>query len=209
MFITFEGLDGSGKTTQARALAAWLQENGYDAQLTGEPGGTEIGQLLRKILLKEKLSEMHPLTEMLLMAADRAQHVQQVIRPALVNNQIVICDRYVDSSVAYQGYGLGLDLSHVQVVNEVATGGLLPDLTFLLDVDIDSLIPRLKRRQNWDRIEGRGLSFMERVRDGYLQIAALEPTRVYRVNASGRAIEDIQLEIRDVVRRKLTERLGI
>jgi len=209
MFITFEGLDGSGKTTQASALVTWLTEMGHDALLTREPGGTGIGQLLRKLLLEKKAPEMHPTTEMLLMAADRAQHVQQVIRPALVNNQIVVCDRFVDSSVAYQGYGLRYNPSHVRVVNEIATGGLSPDITFLLDVDIASLLQRLEKRHNQDRIEGRGVSFLERVRDGYLRIAAAEPMRVYRIEAGTRTIEDIQLEIRNVVARELAERLGL
>lgn len=204
MFITFEGLDGVGKTTQAERLVSWLQEQGYDAVYTREPGGTSLGRKLRQILLESREDSLTPAAEVLLMAADRAQHVQEVIRPALLNNKIVVCDRYVDSSLAYQGYGLRFPLEQVRNVNQVAVGGTWPDLTLLLDVDIDVLTQRLIGAERYhDKIEERGREFQNRVRRGYLELAAMESGRFYRIDAGVRGVEDIQAEIRRIVEERM------
>jgi dTMP kinase len=189
LFITFEGPDGSGKTTQAQLLYEYLQERGYPVFLTREPGGTGIGDQIREVLHSLENTEMLPQTEILLYSASRAQLVGQVIRPHLAWDEIVLCDRYADSTLAYQGYGHGLDLEVLQVVTAFATGGLKPDLTIYLDIDVEEGLRRkLAAYQagdaEWNRMDQQELAFHRRVRDGYLKMAAAEPERWVVIEAA-------------------------
>ncbi len=202
-FITFEGPDGSGKTTQVRALYEALVAAGHDVLLTREPGGTEIGDQIRRVLHDVHNTAMLPNTEILLYSASRAQLVGQVIRPALERGQIVLCDRYADSTLAYQGYGHGIDLALLQTITFFATGGLKPDLTICLDLPVEEGL-----RRKWaayrvgqselNRMDRKELAFHQRVRDGYLQMAAHEPERWLVLDAS-RSIEAIRDDIRKQV----------
>jgi len=205
VFITFEGPDGSGKTTQARLLAEWLGEQGYEVVLTREPGGTDIGDQIRVVLHDPRNTAMDARTEILLYSASRAQHVAERIRPALAAGKIVISDRYADSTLAYQGYGRGLDLETLQRVTTFATGGLKPDLTLYLDVPPEA---GLQRRQlggvEWNRLDAETLEFHQRARAGYLELVRQEPGRWVIIDAA-RSIEEGQIEIRVLVR----ERLGV
>jgi len=180
--ISFEGPEGSGKSTQAEIIYKWLLKKGYDAVLTWEPGGTELGRMVRDILLNRGLA-IGPKAEMLLYGADRAQHVEEVIYPALRKGKIVLCDRYIDSSLAYQAYARGLDVNFVEQVNALASGGLFPDLTLLFDLPIEEGFKR-KKRGDFDRIEREGLEFHEAVRKGYLIAAGNNPHRVKVIDAS-------------------------
>ncbi|MEK7681943.1 MAG: dTMP kinase [Chloroflexota bacterium] len=178
LFITFEGGEGSGKTTQARLLARRLRRRGVDVLLTHEPGGTPLGERARRIL--KGAIPASPLAELLLFAAARAQLVAGVLRPALEAGTWVVCDRYTDSTAAYQGYGRGLDMEAIRAVNALATGGLRPSLTFLLDVPVEAGLRR--KGASDDRFEGEGLAFHRRVRSGYLELARREPGRVVVVD---------------------------
>lgn len=182
-FITFEGIDGSGKSSQLKRLGGSLKEMGADILLTREPGGTQLGEAIRSILLDPAVVGMSVETEVLLYSASRAQHVAEVIRPALAAGKIVICERYIDSTVAYQCYGGGCDAEAVAAVNRFSTGGLMPDLTLLLDVDPSVGAFRRSSRAS-DRIEGRGGEFHRKVREGYLRLAEREPDRIAVVDAS-------------------------
>ncbi len=188
LFITLEGIDGVGKSTQALLLAEYLQNKGYDVVHTFEPGGTSLGQSIRKMLLDPDNQQLAPVTEILLYAADRAQHVAEVIRPALAQGKVVVCERYIDSSVAYQGYGLGLPVDVIREINRLATGGLEPGFTICLDAEPRTALERAKG----DRIEKRDLTYYERVRAGFLSIAAQNPQRVVVVSASGPVMEVAQ-----------------
>ncbi len=180
LFITFEGPEGSGKSTQARLLAEWLAEQGHDVLFTREPGGTSIGDRIRQILLSPNSVGLVAEAEVLLFSASRAQLVREVILPHLEQGGIVICDRYADSTDAYQGYGRGLDMDVLKQITRFATRGLAPDLTFLLDVPVKEGLYR-KRQGNgeddWNRMEAEVLAYHERVREGYLTMAAQEPER--------------------------------
>ncbi|MCS6843014.1 MAG: dTMP kinase [Caldilineales bacterium] len=202
MFITFEGPEGSGKTTQMNRLAAWLRERGYDVLTTREPGGTAIGDRVRAILLDPVATEMEAETEALLFSAARAQHVRQVILPHLRRRPlgVVLCDRFADSTLAYQGYGHGLDLAQLAVITAFATGGLKPDLTIYLDLDVEVGLRRkaLAAGQDaaqWNRMEQRALDYHRRVRDGYRAMAAAEPQRWLVVDAA-QPLEEVQAQIR-------------
>jgi len=173
-FITLEGIEGCGKSTQADRLARAL---GPGALLTQEPGATAIGRAIRSLLLDVGHKGMAPQTEVLLFFADRAQHVTEVVRPALAAGRIVVSDRYVDSSMAYQGYGRGIDLELIRVVARAATGGLVPDLTVFIDVAVEVGLARVGKRGRHDRLEAEVRDFHERVRDGYREMAAAEPAR--------------------------------
>jgi dTMP kinase len=185
MFITLEGPDGSGKTSHIQPLAKWLEGEGYRVHTAREPGGTLISEQIRNILHDLKNTEMHPHTETLLYQAARAQIVEQVLRPKLAEGWIVVCDRYADSTLAYQGYGHQQNMDEVRALVRYATGGLVPDLTLLLDVDVET---GLSRRQNsggeWNRLDAYQLEFHQRVREGYLELAKQEPSRWVRVDAS-------------------------
>ena len=180
-FITFEGIDGSGKSTQLRLLANFLKTNGCDVLLTREPGGTPVGLRLRAALLDVQ-EEVDPLTELLVFAADRAQHVRRVLRPALASGQVVFSDRYADATVAYQGAGRGFEPELIAEIVELATEGLKPDLTLLFDLSVDDSTARTQRRSNGkqksDRLDGESAEFHNRVREAYLRLARAEPERV-------------------------------
>jgi dTMP kinase len=179
-FIVFEGLDGSGKTTQAQRLARHLQQRGSEVISVEEPGGTPLGEHIRTILLDET-SSLEPLTELLLYAASRHELTHRVIRPSLERGAIVICQRYGYSSVAYQGYGRGLPLRWVEELNERVTGGLKPSLTFWLDVPVQEGLKRLQQKRRPDRMESQGVEFLRRVEQGYREIAQKSP-EVIRLN---------------------------
>ena len=195
MFVSFEGLDGCGKTTQARLLAAALEETGVEVVLTREPGGTPLGEQIRDLVLHG--DHVAPWAEAALYAAARAQHVEELIRPALACGATVVCDRYVDSSVAYQGAGRELGVEEVLALNLTAVGGLLPDLTFLVEIDIDAALARIGDKG--DRIERAEAEFWPRVAEAYRALAARFPER-YVVIDGRRGIAEVSEEIRDHVR---------
>jgi dTMP kinase len=206
VFITFEGPDGSGKTTQIRLLAHWLGERGYEVVLTREPGGTDIGNQIRRVLHDPDNVEMDARTEILLYSASRAQNVAQFIQPALSAGKIVISDRYADSTLAYQGYGRCLDLDTLETITAFATGGLTPDLTLYLDVPAqEGLSRRQSGGEEWNRLDAEALEFHQRARAGYLNLTAQDPSRWVVVDAA-RPIEEIQSEIRAVVQTRLDAR---
>lgn len=182
MFITFEGIDGSGKSTQLELLAKVLEASGRQVVVTRNPGGTEFGLELRQILLHHP-GQVFPISELLLFISDRAQHMDEVVFPALKQGKIVLCDRHMDSTVAYQGYGRGLSLETIQELNRIALQGKLPDLTLLFDGDPQVLAQRVTRRGQADRMEGEALDFHTRVREGYLALAGQDPERIQVFNA--------------------------
>ncbi len=195
-FITFEGIEGSGKTTQIKLLMAWLQTHTERALLTREPGGTAIGEQVRTILLNPDNTEMTPEAEILLFSAARAQIVREVIRPRLEEGRIVICDRFADSTLAYQGYGHGLPLDDLLQITEFATGGLWPDLTIYLDLDVETGLRRKAATpEEWNRMEAQAIDFHKRVRAGYLELAKQNPDRWLVIDAD-QPVEAIQAQIR-------------
>lgn len=192
MFITFEGSEGSGKSTQIELAQNYLRGKGRDVLFVREPGGVAVSEQIREILLDPKTGSISNECEMLLYMAARAQLVAEVILPALEKGQIILCDRFLDSTVAYQGYGNGLDIQKIQEVGKLATRGCAPDLTFLFDLDVKEGFDRIARPK--DRIEARGLDYHNRVRQGYLEIARLDPRRVKLIDARN-SKEDIQSQI--------------
>lgn len=200
LFITFEGPDGSGKTTQIERLRDFISEKGYDAILTREPGGTAISEKIREIILDKNNMEMDYMTEALLYAASRAQHVAQVIKPGLESGKTVICDRFMDSSIVYQGYGRKLG-DCVRVINEYAVNGCFPDITFLLKVDPEVGKNRIKAEEQ-DRLELEKLEYHLRVYQAYEELERQYPERIIGIDAS-RSIEEISLEIREHIDRLL------
>jgi dTMP kinase len=203
MFITFEGPDGSGKSTQIKLLAERLRAEGRNVLLTREPGGTEIGEQIRAVLHDLKNRAMHPRAELLLYSAARAQLVEQVIRPYLAAGGLVLSDRYYDSTLAYQGYGHGLDLAALRQITAFATAGLAPDLTLFLDLDAEV---GLRRRQanaaEWNRLDDYALAFHQRVRAGYYELMQLEPNRWVKLDAA-RSVEELSAEVWRVVSQKM------
>ena len=213
MFITFEGPDGCGKSTQSRLMAEKLEAVGYRVVYTREPGGTDIGRKIRQIVLSNTNEGMSPVAEALLYAADRAQHVFETIGPALKAGYIVVSDRFVDSSFAYQAVALNVGVDEVRAANDIATGGLKPDLTILLDVDPETGICRVKRAKakgshepGIDRIEARDLEYHARVRRAYLEMAAKEPSRIKVVDASRKDAEAVHAEVSSIVLQFLSSR---
>jgi dTMP kinase len=203
-FVTFEGPDGSGKTTQLRLLADHLRAAGYDVLTTREPGGTPISDQIRDVLHDARNTMMDARAEILLYSASRAQLVREVIRPALAGGKIVLSDRYADSTIAYQGYGRGLDLTALRQITAFATGGLTPDLTIYLDCPVEEGLHRKQRAMalgegEWNRLDQEPVEFHRRVRQGYLALIAAEPDRWLVLDAH-RPIKEIQKEIRKAVK---------
>jgi len=215
--IGFEGGEGCGKTTQISQLQDWLQESGILSQLitrgalsglmaTREPGGTTLGREIRHLLLHHAVEAepMHDRTELLLYAADRAQHVEHCLNPHLKAGTLILCDRYTDSTLAYQGYGRGLDRRLIEQLNTIATGGLASDLTLWLDVEVETGLARAQRRGTSDRIEKSDLEFHHRVRQGFVELAQRYPDRIVRVDASLDR-EAVALQIQAIVQQKLED----
>jgi dTMP kinase len=204
-FITLEGPEGSGKTTAARHLAEWLRGRGFATLLTKEPGGTPLGEEIRRIVLHMRgmSDDLDPRADALLYAAARAQHVARVIQPALERGEWVVCARYLDSSLAYQGAGYGNDTDELRRLQTFATFGLLPDLTLLLDLPVEVGLERTRRRAEWNRFEDtEEVAFFERVRSSYLALAAEDPGRFEIIDGSG-SVSDADAAIRTVVERRL------
>ena len=195
LFITFEGADGSGKTTQLNKVKSFLEQNGYNTIVTREPGALKLGQKIRDILLhsEEKVSDK---CEMFLFLADRAQHVETLIKPSIEQGEIVLCDRYTDSTIAYQGYARGQDINLLNNLNNIAINGTVPDLTILFDVSTEIAQERIGNEK--DRMEAAGIDFFNRVRNGYLEIAKQEPDRVKIINASD-TIDNIHKKVVELV----------
>lgn len=185
MFITFEGVEGCGKTTQARLLAERIEACGFRTLVTREPGGAAISEQIRAVVLDHRNDGMDPLAEALLYVAARAQFVVEIVRPALAAERVVICDRFADSTLAYQGYGRGLDLGTLRTLNTIATGGLTPDVTFLLDLPVAAGLARRQRGGDWNRMDNAGRAFHERVYNGYHALVQADPARWRVVDARG------------------------
>lgn len=198
IFISFEGIEGSGKTIQARLLDEFLRKKGYTVVLTEEPGGTQIGLRIRELLLSVEHQEMTSVTELMLYNASRAQLIKEVILPAIKRGAIVITDRFNDSTVAYQGYGRGIDLNLIDSIDRIVTAGLKPDITILLDLDVEVGLKRNRGIHKADRLELEDKAFHKKVRNGYLEIAAKEPERIKLIDAS-KSIEEIHSKIVSII----------
>lgn len=198
IFISFEGIEGSGKTKQSRLLYEYLRKSGYKVILTGEPGGTQIGLKIRDLLLSVENRKMTPVSELLLYNASRAQHIKEVILPALKKGFIVITDRFIDSTKAYQGYGRGIDLKLIEFLEKIVTEDIRPDLTLLLDLDVKIGLKRNRGINKTDRLELEDVKFHKRVREGYLKIAAKELERIKLIDATD-SIEEIHRKIIGIV----------
>lgn len=204
LFITIEGPDGAGKSTQVKLLGEYFQQRGYQVIFTREPGGTDISEQIRGVLLNPENKAMTVTTEILLYAAARAQHVDQVVKPALEKGHVVICDRFMDSTLAYQGYGRNIDLHLIEELNALATRGLEPDVTLILDLSVEVGLARVKARSaagQPDRMEQELTEFHQRVREGFLQIAAQQVQRCRVIDASTSA-EIVQSQIRQIIQEK-------
>jgi dTMP kinase len=202
VFISLEGIEGTGKTTQARLLSERLIEEGYEVILTQEPGGTVIGNSIREILLHVDHREMSYMTELLLYNADRAQHLNEKILPAVNEGKIVITDRFADSTIAYQGYGRGIDIELLKSIDLIVTGGIRPDLTILFDLDVETGLKRNKGINKVDRLELEDIEFHKKVREGYLEIAEAETGRIKTVDAS-LPLEIVAQKVWEIVRWRL------
>ncbi len=195
IFISIEGIEGTGKSTQATLLAKYLKEKGYEVAQTAEPGGTRISLRIRELLLSPESTDMEPMTELLLYNAARVQHIKEIVMPALLRGEVVITDRFSDSTMAYQGYGRGIGLDLIDSLDAVATGRLRPHLTILLDIDVETGLMRNREIQKRDRLELEDITFHEKVRKGFLGMAAKEQDRIRLVDCSG----DIQAVHRKIV----------
>ena len=198
-FVVLEGMEGAGKSTHCAFLVGWLKERGVAVVAAREPGGTALGERLREILLDPEVTGLPPQAELLMMFAARSASLNEVIRPALENGSWVICDRFVDSSYAYQSHGRGLPPAHVKALEEQVLGGLRPDLTILLDAPVRLGLSRKAGPQGGDRFERESLEFFERVRAGYLERAALGGG--YRIVDASRPLEEVQADVKDAVRK--------
>ncbi len=199
-FITFEGIEGAGKTTTINMISTFLQENSLDCIVTREPGGTVIGEKIRDILLDNK-SKLDDKSELLLMFAARNQHINEVIKPALKDNKWVICDRYIDASLAYQGYGRGIELNTISNLINTYAEDVMPDITFLLDIDVTSAFLRFEKNREKDRFENLNIDFFEKVRLGYIDIANKNPKRIKVIDAKKNS-ESIANEIIDEIKKR-------
>jgi dTMP kinase len=209
MLITFEGIDYSGKTTQANLLVDRLKESGRDVLFLREPGGTPVSEKIRAILLDKRNLDLNSRAELLLFSAARTQLVRQVILPALERRTVVVCDRFYDSTTAYQGYGRGIDLADIRVINRIATFGITPDRTYLVDVGLDEIARRRAASGlGPDRMESEGREFFDRVRRGYLALAADEPVRISVIDGSA-SVEQIHDRVWDDVRQRFTPGRGL
>lgn len=202
IFISFEGIEGTGKTTQARLLSERLVEKGYEVILTHEPGGTVIGNRIREILLHVDHMGMSYMTELLLYNADRAQHLNEKILPAVNDGKIVVTDRFTDSTIAYQGYGRGIDIELLKSIDLIAAGGIRPDLTILFDIDVETGLKRNREINKVDRLELEDIEFHKKVREGYLKIAEAEAERIKIVDAS-LPLKDVSEKVWEIVRWRL------
>ena len=202
MFITLEGPEGSGKTSHLPHLVEYLREKGYTVFPTREPGGTSIGEQIREVLHSLKNAEMNPRTETLLYQAARAQFVEQILKPHLSAGEIVLSDRYADSTIAYQGYGHQQDLAQVRALVNYATGGLVPDLTILLDLDVELGLKRKTKADEWNRLDAYTVEFHQRVRAGYLELVKHEPGRWVVIDA-GQSWDAVQNDLRRTVESRL------
>jgi len=205
IFISFEGIEGTGKTIQSRLLCEHLTKKGYKVILTEEPGGTRIGLKIRDLLLSIENREITPVAELLLYNASRSQHIKEVILPAINDSSVVITDRFSDSTVAYQGFGRRIDLGYIDFIQRIVTEGLKPDITLLLDLDVETGLMRNKGINKTDRLELEDVEFHKRVRDGYLEIAAKEPERIKLIDASG-SIEEIHSKVINIVTNLISSR---
>jgi len=196
LFITFEGADGCGKTTQMKLLADYLKTQGLEVVLTREPGGKGLGERVREILLNYD-GEVSDRCESFLFLADRAQNIDIIVNPAVEQGKIVLCDRHIDSTVAYQGYGRGLDLDRIKMLNNLATNGKKPDLTIVFDIDVETSMKRVGSEK--DRMESAGIEFYNKVRNGYLEIAKEEPERIKVVDAC-KTIEEVFEEVKEIIK---------
>lgn len=199
LFITFEGADGCGKTTQLKLLAEYLQKNGVDVLVTREPGAKGLGEKLRDILLNYD-GVVSDRCEAFLFLADRAQHIDTIVAPAVDAGKVVLCDRHIDSTAAYQGYGRGQDIVQINNLNMIATGGRKPDLTIVFDIDAETSLARVGSAK--DRMESAGIECFNRVRDGYLKIAAQETARVKVLDAT-KSIDEVQQDVIELINSKL------
>jgi dTMP kinase len=197
LFISLEGIEGTGKSTQAELLAEHLRKKGFTVVKTAEPGGTRISLKVRELLLSTDNTNMAPLTELLLYSAARVQHIEEIIMPALRRGDVVITDRFSDSTMAYQGYGRGIDPQLIDSLDLIATGRLRPHLTILLDIDVATGLRRNRQANKEDRLELEEISFHERVRKGFISIAAKEPERIRLVDCSGN-IETVRRKVVDL-----------
>lgn len=195
LFITFEGADGCGKTTQMSMLADYLKSKGYNVVLTREPGAKGLGEKVREILLNYD-GEVSDRCESFLFLADRAQNIDIIVEPAVKEGKIVLCDRHIDSTVAYQGYGRGLDIERINMLNNLATNGRKPDLTFVFDIDVETSMKRVGKEK--DRMESAGIEFHNRVRNGYLELAKQEPNRIKVIDAS-KSIDEIHKKVIEII----------
>jgi dTMP kinase len=198
IFISFEGIEGTGKSTQAELLAQYLRGKGFRVTQTAEPGGTRISLKIRELLLSPESTDMDPLTELLLYNAARVQHIKEIIMPALRRGDVVVTDRFSDSTMAYQGYGRGIDPELIDSLDVLATGRLRPNLTVLLDIDVETGLMRNRKIQKNDRLELEDVSFHERVRKGFMSIAAKEQERVKLLGCAS-AVEAVHREVVGVV----------
>ncbi len=200
IFITFEGIDGCGKSTQSKLVYGRLKKNGYRAIFTREPGGTKLSECIRRILLNPR-NEISPLAELFLYESGRAEHVKKTILPAIRSRSIVICDRFFDATTAYQGYGRGLDIKMIEKLNYFASQGIVPDLTILLDIPASEGLKRAKKLNKHDRMEKERSSFYDKVRRGYLALAKKFPKRIRIVKTSG-TIEETNSKILSIIKEK-------
>ena len=195
LFITFEGVDGCGKSTQMDLLAKYLKTNGYDVVLTREPGAKGLGEKIREILLNYE-GDVSDGCESFLFLADRAQNIDIIVNPAISDGKVVLCDRHIDSTVAYQGYGRGLDIERINMLNDIATRGQKPDLTFVFDIDTETSMKRVGK--NKDRMENAGIEFQNRVRQGYLDLAKKEPDRIKIINSS-KSVDEVYKNVIEII----------